>query len=96
MGLLRGLTDKWVAKYDSGKGKMVNYNTGEAVPDGFKKTNDHVDITLVHFWDAKSKEYKVRIGKFPNKEYKDQEIANLSFGEMALNAFPDSDVANWL
>ena len=96
LGLLRGLTEKWVAKYDAQSGKMKNYNTGDPVPDGFKKVNDHVDITLAHFWDPKQKEYVVKVGKFPNKEYKDQEIANLDFGTMALSAFPDSDVSNWM
>ena len=96
LGLLQGLTEKWVAKFDPQSGKMRNYNTGDPVPDGFKKVADHVDITLNHRWDEKTKEYVVKIGKFPNKAEKDKEIANLSFGEMAINAFPDSDVNCWL
>ena len=96
LGLLQGLTEKWVAKFDPQSGKMRNYNTGDPVPDGFKKVADHVDITLNHRWDEKAKEYVVKIGKFPNKAEKDKEIANLSFGEMAINAFPDSDVSCWL
>ena len=77
------------------KGKMENYCTGEPVPDGFKKIPDHVDITLLHSWDSAQKEYVVQMSKFPNKEFKDKIVANLTFGEMALNAFPDSDLANW-
>jgi hypothetical protein len=96
LGLLQGVKEKWVAKFNPEKGKMQNYCTGDMIPDGFKKIADHVDITLDHFWDPKKKEYVVKIGKFPNKEYKDQEIANLSFGEMALTAFPDSDISNWV
>ena len=96
LGLLQGYTEKWVAKFDPQSGKMRNYNTGDLVPDGFKKVADHVDITLNHSWDAKQKEYVVAIGKFPNKEYKDRSIANLSFGEMAINAFPESDVSSWM
>jgi len=95
LGLLQGMNEKWVAKFDPASGKMRNYNTGELVPDGFKKVADHVDITLDHAWDPKQKQYVVKIGKFPNKTEKDKIIANLSFGEMALGAFPDSDIASW-
>jgi hypothetical protein len=96
LGLLQGVKEKWVAKFDATKGKMQNYCTGDLVPDGFKKIADHVDITLDHRWDPAKKEYVVKIGKFPNKDYKDKEIANLTFGEMAINAFPDSPVESWL
>lgn len=96
LGLLRGYTEKWVAKFDPQSGKMRNYNTGDLVPDGFKKVADHVDIVLNHRWDDKQKAYVTKIGKFPNKEFRDKEEANLDFGTMALNAFPDSDVSNWM
>lgn len=96
LGLIQGLTDKWVSKFDANKGKMVSSNTGELVPDGFRKVADHVDITLMHQWNEKLKQYTVKIGKFPNQEFKDKEIANLSFGEMALSAFPESDVECWI
>jgi hypothetical protein len=96
LGLIQGLTDRWVSKYDPTSGKMKNYCTGEPVPDGFKKVADHVDITLDHSWDSKQREYVTTIRKFPNKEFKDQGIANLSFDLMALSAFPDSDMALWI
>lgn len=96
LGLLQGMTDKWVAKYDASSGKMKNYNTGEPVPDGMKKVADHVDITLNHYWDGTKREYIVKTVKFPNKIEKDKETPNLSFGEMAVSAFPESDVANWI
>ena len=95
LGLLQGLSEKWVSKYNPTSGKMQSYNTGEMVPDGFKKVADHVDITLDHSWDGKMKEYVTTIRKFPNKEYKDQTIPNLSFDLMALSAFPDSDISLW-
>lgn len=95
LGLLQGVKEKWVAKYNPTKGKMENYCTGEPVPDGFKKIPDHVDITLNHSWDPKLKEYVVQMSKFPNKAYKDVIEANLSFPMMASYAFPDSDFANW-
>jgi hypothetical protein len=96
LGLLQGLSEKWVSKYNAASGKMQSYNTGEMVPDGFKRLADHVDITLDHSWDAKQKEYVTTIRKFPNKEFKDQGIPNLSFDLMALSAFPDSDMALWV
>lgn len=95
LGLLQGVKEKWVAKFDPTKGKMVNYATGEYVPDGFKKIADHVDITLTHFWDEKAKEYMVKIGKFPAKEYKDQAFPSLTFPMMALSAFPESTIDTW-
>jgi len=96
LGLLQGLTDKWVSKYDPTSGKMKSYCTGERIPDGFKKIADHVDITLDHSWDDKQREYVTKIGKFPNKEFKDQIVPNLTFDLMAVSAFPDSDIALWV
>lgn len=95
LGLLQGVKEKWVAKYNATKGKMENYNTGELVPDGFKKIADHVDITLDHRWDPAKKEYVVKAIKFPVKTQKDVETANWTFGEMAVAAFPDSDISCW-
>lgn len=96
LGLLQGLTDRWVAKFDSQTGRMKNYNTGELVPDGMKKAPDYVDITLDHRWDAKTKNYVTTIRKFPIKEERDKEYANLDFFTMATLAFPDSDPMHWL
>lgn len=96
LGLLQGLTDKWVAKFNSQSGKMQNYNTGEMVPDGFKKLADYVDITLDHRWDAKAKEYVSTIRKFPVKAEKDKDYANFDFFMMASLAFPDSDPVRWM
>ncbi len=95
LGLLQGVKERWVAKFDNAKGKMQQYNTGEWIPDGFKKVADHVDITLSHSWDSPQKEYVVAIGKFPNKMYKDDIFPNLTFEQMALAAFPDSDAEVW-
>ena len=95
LGLLQGVKEKWVAKFDAGKGKMQNYNTGELIPDGFKKVADHVDITLAHQWDPKEKAYVVTIGKFPNKDYKDDTYPDFTFEQMALAAFPDSNPESW-
>lgn len=96
LGLLQGLTDRWVAKFDSTSGKMRNYNTGEMVPDGFKKVADHVDITLDHRWDPKQKQYITTLRKFPVKEEKDKDYPNLDFFTMAVTAFPESDATLWM
>lgn len=96
LGLLQGLKDKWVAKYDPSSGKMKNYNTGELVPDGFKKIADHVDVTLDHHWDTKAKEYVTTLRKFPIKAEKDKEYPNLDFFLMASLAFPEADSALWM
>jgi hypothetical protein len=94
LGLLQGLRDNWLAKFDSVKGKMVNYCIGDK-PDGFKKVADHVDITLDHKWDDKQKEYVTTFRKFPNKDFKDMEIANLTFTQMAMAAYPDTTESDW-
>jgi hypothetical protein len=96
LGLLQGLTDKWVAKFDSQSGKMRNYNTGELVPDGFKKIADYVDITLDHRWDTKKKAYVTTLRKFPVKEEKDKDYESLDFFTMAATAFPDADPMLWM
>lgn len=96
LGLLQGLTDKWVAKFDATSGKMRNYNTGEMIPDGFKRLPDYVDITLDHRWEPKRKAYVTTVRKFPVKEHKDQDFENLDFFTMAVSAFPDSDPAQWM
>jgi hypothetical protein len=96
LGLIQGLTDEWITKFDSGSGKMKSYRTGKEIPDGFRRAKDLADITLDHRWDAVTKQYVAKIGKFPTKQYKGTEIANLSFGEMAICAFPDSNVETWL
>lgn len=95
LGLLQGVRTKWVAKMDPAKGKMVNYDTGEPMADGFKKVADHVDITLMHRWDPVAKEYKTKLGKFPNKDEKDKEIGDLDWPLMAMLAYPDSMPDDW-
>jgi hypothetical protein len=95
LGLLQGVKNKWVAKLDPAKGKMVNYETGEIIPDGFKKVADHVDITLIHRWDPVTKSYVTRIGKFPNKDEKDKEYPDLDWPLMAMFAYPDSTPNDW-
>lgn len=94
LGLLQGLTDNWVAKFDASKGKMVNYQIGSK-PDGFKKVADHVDITLDHRWDPEQKEYVVKLIKFPAKDEKDKEYPSLSFVDMATLAFPETTMEDW-
>lgn len=96
LGLLQGLTEKWVSKFDAQKGKMVNSNTGELVPDGFKKVADHVDISLDHAWDKAKKQYTTTFRKFPVKDEKDKTYENLDFFTMAVTAFPDSDPMRWM
>lgn len=95
LGLLQGVRAKWVAKLDPQKGRMVNYDTGEAVADGFKKVADHVDITLSHRWDPVSKNYVTKFGKFPNKDEKDAEYPDLDWALMAAFAYPDSTPSDW-
>ena len=95
LGLLRGMKDYWVSKFDAQKQKYVPHNTGELIPDGQKKIPDHVDITVAHKWDSTDKMFKTIIGKFPNIEYRDVEFGNMTFAEMAMAAYPDSDVENW-
>jgi hypothetical protein len=95
LGLLRGVKEKWVSKWDAGKQKMVGHNTGEFIPDGMKKVNDHVDISLFHRWDDSQKAYVTKIDKFTTPEYRGMEFPDLTFPAMAQAAFPDSDEASW-
>lgn len=95
LGILRGLRDKWVSKFDPQKQKMVAHNTGEKMPDGMNKTADLVDITLTHRWDSVARAYMVKIDKFTNAAEKDKEYADLRFTDMALAAYPDSFPEDW-
>lgn len=95
LGLLTGVREKWVAKFDPNSGKMRNYNTGELIPDGFKKAPDHVDITLDHYWDEKTRKYTIKLLKFPNIEFKGTAQVDMDFALMASTAFPDADLALW-
>lgn len=95
LGLLSGLTDEWVSKFNAQKGVMERHNTGKQIPDGFRKVADHVDLTLLHFWSAEEKEYMTRVGKFPAKEWKDQDCPNLTFPMMASLAFPTTSIEDW-
>jgi hypothetical protein len=96
LGMLRGIKEKWISKWDAGKAKMVAHNTGEMIPEGMKKVNDHVDISLYHRWDNELKAYVTKIDKFTNPEFRGQEFPNLDFPTMATFAFPDSDESSWL
>jgi hypothetical protein len=95
LGILRGIRDKWVSKFDPAKGKMVAHNTGEKQPDGMSKIPDHVDVTLAHRWDLVQKQFVVKIDKFTNMNEKDQEYPNLTFSDMAQLAYPDTDESDW-
>lgn len=95
LGLLQGVADEWISKFNPQKATMERHNTGKKIPDGFKKVADHVDITLTHRWDAAQKEYVTQIDKFPSKEWKDQEFPNLTFPAMATLAFPTTSEEDW-
>lgn len=95
LGVLRGIRDKWISKFDPQKQKMVPTNTGEKVPDGMNKIADHVDITLAHRWDSVQKAYITKIEKFTNPDEKDMEYPNLTFADMAMLAYPDTSAADW-
>lgn len=95
LGLLRGLKDKWVSKFDPAKQKMVGHNTGERVAEGMGKVPDYVDVTLFHRWDEPSRTYMTKIGKFPNPQERDQEYPNLTFVDMAQLAYPETTAEEW-
>ncbi len=95
LGLLRGVREKWVSKFDQAKAKMVAHNTGEIIPDGMKKIPDHVDVTLWHRWDDTQKSFVVKIDKFVNPLFKGEEFPNLTFAQMATCAYPDTTESQW-
>lgn len=95
LGLLRGLKEKWVSKFDASKGKMVGGGTGEMIPDGMQKLRNYVDITLAHRWDVAQREYIVKIGKFTTKEEREMEYPNLTFTDMAMLAYPETCEEDW-
>lgn len=103
LGLLQGLCEEWISKFDPQSGSMKRYNTGKLIPDGFGKIADHVDITLLHFWQPELREYMLKVGKFPTKEVRDLEFPNaelglpaLAFASMATMAFPTTDEDQWV
>lgn len=95
LGLIRGMKEKWVSKFDAAKGKMVGHNTGEYIPDGMKKIPDCVDIVLWHRWDEEQKAYMTKFGKFTNPEYRGQEFQNLDWPTMAMSAYPETNPDCW-
>jgi hypothetical protein len=95
LGLLRGVREQWISKFDAAKGKLVPHNTGILIPDGMKKVPDHVDITLTHTWSDEQKAFLVKIGKFPNPEFRGMDVP-LLFPEMAQAAYPDSTTEDWI
>ena len=95
LGLLRGIREKWISKFDQTKGKMTAHNTGEMIPDGMKKIPDHVDVTLHHRWDDASKSFMVKIDKFVNPVFKGEEFPDLTFPQMATLAYPNTDEDSW-
>lgn len=96
LGLLRGHVEEWVSKFDAQSAGMKRHNTGRLIPDGFRYVADHVDITLSHRWDATQKAYVTRIGKFPSKEWKGEEFADLTFAGMATLAYPSTTAEQWI
>lgn len=95
LGLLRGIREKWISKFDPAKGKLVAHNTGEMIPDGMKKVPDHVDVTLLHWFDEEQKAFMTRLLKFTNAEERGNEYPALTWVDMALMAYPESNPEDW-
>jgi hypothetical protein len=102
LGLLQGLTEEWISKFNPQRATMERHNSGKLIPDGFKKVADHVDLTLLHYWQPESREYVIKVGKFPNKDVRDLEFPNtalglegLTFASMAVQAFPSTSESDW-
>lgn len=95
LGLLRGLREEWVSRFDSTKGKKVGENTGKLIPDGMKKVPDHVDLTLLHWYDETERAFKTRTLKFPNAEERLKDFENLTWLDMALMAYSETSEEDW-
>lgn len=93
--ILQGLRDKWESQFDPAKGKKVGINTGLRVPDGCNKIPDLVDITLDMRWDASQKQFMTLIDKFPNKDYRGEDVPGMDFGMMATTAYPETGLDDW-
>lgn len=95
LGVLRGIRDQWLSKFDPAKGKLVPHNTGVKIPDGMNKIPDHVDVTLAHRWDSVQKAFVIKIEKFTNPEERDTEYPGLTFTDMAMLAYPSTTAEDW-
>ncbi len=96
LGILRGVKDEWESQFDPAKGKKVPISTGRKVAAGWKEAKDIADITLWHFWDDKEKTFQTRIDKFTEKDVRGQEIPDLTWIQMAMAAFPETDESSWV
>lgn len=100
LGLLRDLKDVWGkigVSQTTGKPQMGF--TGEKVPAGQKFVMGLVQVNLQHGWDEDSREFivkimhKCRLGNA--KALMGKEFPGLSFPELAMELFPESELEEW-
>ena len=98
-GVLRGMKERWGTKINRKSGAEQPFATGEMDPRGMKEVPELVQVNLSHYWDEEARAFtvkileKCRLGNavdLINTEHK-----NLTFEDLAIQLYPDTDVDVW-
>lgn len=103
LGVTRGMREKWgkIGVYRSGpKQGMPQFGgTGELIPRGQKEVRELVQVNLSHRWDGEQEAFvttileKCRLGNA--LELLGKEFENMTFLDLALALYPESDPDEW-
>lgn len=98
-GVLRGMKERWGTRVNRTSGKEQPFATGEMDPRGMKEVPELVQVSLAHFWDEDTRSFKVKIMekcRLGNAvELINTEHTNLTFEDLAIQLYPDTDPDVW-
>lgn len=98
MGFVRGYKDEWVSVTKQ-NGKEGGASTGARVTAGFKELDGLANVVLRHSYDTKARTFKTHIPAkargIGSDEVMGMTFDRLTFTQLGMMLFPDTDVPDW-
>lgn len=96
LGLIQGVKNEWVPQINKKTGAKAMGQSGRRVAAGMDEIDALVHTNLFH--DRQGKDFTITVGKSRGPggyEIQDETFTNLTFVELAMLIYPDSDVEMW-
>jgi hypothetical protein len=97
-GVIEGMKDEWGSKVNQKTGAQGAASTGRRIRAGFGELDGLVHLVLTHAGVSPS-DWSLSVGKARGPgghEVAGQTFSNLTFQELAMQIFPDSDEGDWV
>jgi hypothetical protein len=95
-GLIQGMKNEWIPVVNKKTGAKAAGQSGKRVASGMDEIDALVHTNLFH--ERNGKDFSITVGKSRGPggfDCQDQTFENMSFTELAMLIYPDTDESNW-